>query len=121
MTQEEFESYISPVYLTFKTFKQAIKNAPTTSFLNVDSAIVEEVLTFDDYSSLYTLSPNFVAILLNCSNNNKNGVTSSTLSTSSAICPQNTYPGAIFIKDITPPLFPVGLCDMYTFLIIRFN
>ena len=121
MTKEEFESYISPTYLTFETFKQAIKNAPTTALLNVDSAIVEEVLTFDDFSSPYTLPTNFVAILLNCSNNHKAGVFSSTLSTSSKIFPQNTYPGAIFINNITPPAALPLSCDMYTFLIIRFN
>ena len=121
MTQDEFESYISPVYLTFKTFKQAIKNAPTTNLLNVDSAIVDEVLTFDDNSPVYPLLPNYVAILLNCSNNNIKGVLSSTLSTSSAIYPQNTYPGAIFIKGIVPPLVPPTEVDMYTFLIVRFD
>lgn len=121
MTQEEFEAYISPVYLTFKTFKQAIKNSPVTSQLNVDTAIVDEVLTFDDNSPNYPLLFNYVAILINCSNNNTKGVYSSTLSTNTNIFPQNTYPGAIFIKGIFPPLFPPSEVDMYTFLIVRFD
>jgi hypothetical protein len=122
MTKEEFESYISPTYLTFETFKQSLLASPVININNIDSIIFQEVLLFDDNSAPYFLPQNAVAVLINCTNNFIKGV----FSLSAANIPlniiycNNCLPGTIFIKGIQPPPVIVGN-DFYTFLILRFD
>jgi len=122
MTKEEFESYISPTYLTFETFKQSLLASPVININNIDSIIFQEVLLFDDYSAPYFIPANAVAVLINNSNSFIKGV----FGLSPANIPLNVIycnyclPGTIFVKSINPPPIPVTN-DFYTFLILRFD
>ena len=137
MTKEQFEVYISPNYLTFETFKQSIINSPITTLYNFDSIILDKVLSFDNFSPTYNLSGDSVAVLINCPINfpplrviSPNPiydfyVNSRSLATGAYINPRNTYPGAIFVSRIRPPVLvsptDPNYNECYTFLIFRFN
>jgi len=119
MIKEEFESYINPIHLTFESFNLAIESSSLN--VNVDSAIVKQVLNFDDNSPAFSLSTNECAILLAYSNIlGTKFVSSSTLATGSSIFLQNVSIGSIFVKAINPPVVVTDLTQ-YMFLIIRFN
>ena len=122
MTKEEFESYISPTYLTFETFKQSLLAAPNININNIDSIIFQEVLLFDDYSAPYNLPANYVAVLINCTNNYSKSVygISAANSTFNNLYCNFCLPGTIFIKGIQPPVTPLNN-DFFTFLILRFD
>lgn len=122
MTQEEFESYISPTYLTFETFKQSLLASPVINFNNIDSIIFQEVLLFDDFSRAFSIPSNAVAVLINNSNNNRGGSTGFTIANSflTPVFINGCLPGTIYVKAIVPPVTPVAN-DFYTFLILRFD
>ena len=137
MIKEQFEVYISPNYLTFETFKQSIINSPITTLYNFDSIILDKVLVFDNFTPVYNLPPNSVAVLVNCpivfpplrvfapNPIYDFYVSSRSLATGTYINPRNTYPGAIFFGRVRPPV-SVSAADplyneCYTFLIFRFD
>ena len=134
MTKEQFEVFISPTYLTFETFKQSVVNSPTTTNLNFDSIILDEVLVFDHFTPAYTMSRGQIAVLINAPINFfpfrigdvwNVSVWSFSHATGNPILPRNCYPGAIFIDTINPPavrpIEPREFNEFYTFLIFRFD
>ena len=123
MTKQEFESYISPTYLTFETFKQSLLFSPVININNIESIIFQEVLLFDDNSPIFLLPANVVAVLINCSDNYTKGVFGNSAAniSSHVIYCNRCKPGTIFVKYISPPSIVPNDIDFYTFLILRFN
>ena len=119
MIKEEFESYISPIHLTFETFKQSLINSSFSSN-NIDSVIFQEVLSFNSGSAPFTLPTNTCAVLV--LNHAGREVSSFPLNSGIPTHVAACTLGTIFVDSIDPPPVPPGVfVPCHTFVIFRFD